>query len=90
MTTSDSKLPALIAFGLVALGIVLALATGITRGSILGGVIAALGVIPSCYGMWKGLQQETQTSLALSVLGVLASLGVGAILIVLRVVDWVR
>jgi hypothetical protein len=90
MTSSDSKLPALIAFGLVALGLVLALATGITRGSIVGGVVAALGVIPSCYGMWKGLQQETQTSLALAVIGVLVSLGVGGVLIVLRVIAWIR
>jgi hypothetical protein len=92
MTTSstDSKLPALVAYGLIAAGLVLALATGITRGSIAGGIIAALAVIPACYGMWKGLQQETQTSLALSVLAVLAALGVGGILIVLRVVDWIR
>jgi hypothetical protein len=87
---ADTRLPVLIAYGLIAAGVVLALATGITRGSIAGGVIAALAVIPACYGMWKGLQQETQTGLALSVLAVLAALGVGGILIVLRVVAWIR
>jgi hypothetical protein len=96
MTTSDStrgadsKLPALIAYGLIAAGVLIALATGITRGSIAGGVVAALAVIPACYGMWKGLQQETQTGLALSVLAVLAALGVGGVLIVLRVIAWIR
>lgn len=96
MTTSDSnrgadtRLPVLIAYGLIAAGVVLALATGITRGSVAGGAIAALAVIPACYGMWKGLQQETQTGLALSVLAVLAALGVGGVLIVLRVIDWIR
>jgi hypothetical protein len=87
---ADTRLPVLIAYGLIAAGVVLALAGGITRGSIAGGVIAALAVIPACYGMWKGLQQETQTGLALSVLAVLAALGVGGILIVLRVVDLIR
>jgi hypothetical protein len=38
--------------------------------------------------MWKGIQQETQTTLALSVASVLVTLGVAAALIVLRVVSF--
>ena len=53
-------------------------------------MIAALGAAPACYGMWKGIQQETQGTLAVSVMAVLASLGIGGVLIVLRVVDWLR
>jgi hypothetical protein len=87
---ADSKTPALVAFGLVVFGLVIAAVQGLTRGSIAGGVLAGLGVIPACYGMWKGIQQETQGTLATSVVAVLASLGVGALLIVLRVVDWIR
>ncbi|MDQ3369402.1 MAG: hypothetical protein M3680_28585 [Myxococcota bacterium] len=87
---ADSKTPAMVAFGLVVLGIAIAAVQGFTRGSILGGVIAASGAIPACYGMWKGIQQETQGTLAMSVSAVLVSLGVGAILILLRVVDWFR
>ncbi|MBA3819121.1 MAG: hypothetical protein H0X17_09540 [Deltaproteobacteria bacterium] len=87
---ADSKTPAMVAFGLVVLGIAIAAVQGFTRGSILGGVIAASGAIPACYGMWKGIQQETQGTLAMSVGAVLVSLGVGAILILLRVVDWFR
>jgi hypothetical protein len=86
---ADSKTPALVAFGLVVLGIIIAAVQGITHGSIAGGVIAALGAIPACYGMWKGIQQETQGTLAISVLAVLASLGVGGALIVLKVVHWI-
>ena len=71
-------------------GIVIAAAQGFTKGSIAGGVVAALGAIPACFGMWKGIQQETQGTLALSVTAVLASLGVGAVLIILRIVHWVR
>ncbi len=86
----DSKTPAMAAFGLVVLGLLIAALQGFTRGSIAGGIIAALGAIPACYGMWKGIQQETQATLALSVAGVLVSLAVGGLLIVLRVFDWLR
>ncbi len=89
-TSADSKTPAVIAFALVAIGIAIAAMQGITRGSIAGGVIAALGAVPACFGMWKGIQQETQTTLAMSVVAVVTSLGVGGILILLRVVDWFR
>jgi hypothetical protein len=87
---ADSKTPALVAFGLVVLGLMIAAVQGLTHGSILGGLIAASGAIPACFGMWKGIQQETQGTLATSVAAVLVSLGVGAILILLRVVDWFR
>jgi hypothetical protein len=83
----DTKTAALVAFVMVAVGIAIAAAQGLLHGSILGGVIAAAGAIPACFGMWKGIQQETQGTLALSVSAVLVSLAVGAILIVLRVVS---
>lgn len=87
---ADSKTPALIAFAMVVVGIAIAAAQGFVHGSILGGVIAALGAIPACYGMWKGIQQETQGTLALSVTAVLVTLVVGGLLIVLRVIHWLR
>jgi TRAP-type C4-dicarboxylate transport system permease small subunit len=40
--------------------------------------------------MWKGIQQETQGTLAISVGAVLVSLTVGAVLIVLRVIHWLH
>ena len=86
----DSKTPVFVALAAVAIGIVIAAVQGITHGSILGGVVAALGAIPACFGMWKGIQQETQGTLAMSVVAVLVSLGVGGVLILLRVVDWFR
>jgi len=87
---ADSKTPALAAFGLVVFGLIIAAVQGFTNGSIAGGVIAALGAIPACYGMWKGIQQETQGTLAISVVAVLVSLAAGGLLIVLRVVHWIR
>jgi hypothetical protein len=86
---SDSKAPALFAFGLVALGLVIAAVQGLTVGSVGGGVIALLGTIPACFGMWMGIQQETQGTLATSVIAVLVALAVGGTLIVLRIVHWV-
>ena len=76
----------LVAFGLVVAGLVIGLAGGISHGSIPGGIVAGLGTIPACVGMWKGIQKETQTTLAISVIAVLAALAVAALLIVLRVV----
>ncbi len=87
---ADSKTPALAAFGLVAFGLVIAAVQGFTHGSIAGGVIAGLGTVPACYGMWKGIQQETQGTLAVSVIAVLISIAVGGVLIILRVIDWIR
>lgn len=86
----DSKTPAMAAFGLVVLGLLIAAIQGFGGGSIAGGIIAALGAIPACYGMWKGIQQETQGTLAMSVTAVIVSLAVGGLLIVLRVIDWLR
>jgi hypothetical protein len=85
----DSKTPALAALAMVVLGLLIAAVQGISNGSIAGGIVAALGAAPACYGMWKGIQQETQTTLALSVGAVLLSLAVGAVLIILRVIHWV-
>jgi hypothetical protein len=92
MATSlaDSKTPAFVAFALVVFGLIIAAVQGLTHGSIAGGVIAALGAVPALFGMWKGIQQETQGTLAISVVAVLVSLGVGGLLILLRVVDWFR
>ena len=84
----DSKTPVVVAFVMVVAGIAIAAAQGIVHGSLVGGIIAAAGAIPACFGMWKGIQQETQGTLALSVTAVLVSLAVGAVLIVLCVVSW--
>ena len=86
----DTKTPVVVAFVMVVAGIAIAAAQGIVHGSLVGGIIAAAGAIPACFGMWKGIQQETQGTLALSVTAVLVSLAVGAVLIVLRVVSWLH
>lgn len=89
-SVAANKTPALVAFAMIALGVAIAAVQGLTSGSIAGGVIAALAAIPACYGMWKGIQQETQGTLALSVMAVLIALVFGGTLIVLRVIHWIR
>ena len=83
---ADSKTPALIAIALAVVGIIIAAAQGIQYGSLAGGI----GAIPACFGMWKGIQQETQGTLAISVGAVLIALAVGGVLIVLRVIHWIH
>jgi hypothetical protein len=87
---ADSKTPVFVALSLVVVGVVIAAASGLAHGSLLGGIIAAAGAIPACFGMWKGIQQETQGTLAMAVMAVLVSLAVGGALIVLRIIDLVR
>ena len=86
----DSKLPVAVSFALIAVGLVIGLLGGFTEGSIVGGIIAACGVIPAMVGLWKGIQQESQGTLAMSVVCVLVSLGVGGLLIILKIIDWLH
>ena len=86
---NDSKVPVVIAVVMIAAGLAIAAMNGVTHGSVGGGVLAASGAIPGVFGMWKGIQQETQSTLALSVAAVLAALAVGAVLIVLGAIHWV-
>jgi hypothetical protein len=88
-SSNDTKLPVFISMGLILLGLLAALIGGITKGSIVGGIVAAFGAVPACWGMWIGIQQKTQGTLVSSVLVFLAALAVAAILIALRVFHWV-
>jgi hypothetical protein len=76
--------------GFILFLVIIGLIGGFTEGSWAGGIIAGLGVIPAMIGLWKGVQQENQTTLGLSVVAVLISLGVGGLLIVLKLVDYLR
>ncbi|HYU15871.1 MAG TPA: hypothetical protein VEL05_07365 [Candidatus Acidoferrum sp.] len=91
MTSSTrTQAPLLLSLALIAAGVIIAAAGGLTSGSVLGGIVAALGAVPACYATWLGMQKDTQASLGLALLLLFASLGAGAILVLLRVVDWLR
>jgi hypothetical protein len=91
MTSSNrTQAPLLLSLALIAVGVIFAAVGGLSSGSVAGGVIAATGAVPACYAAWLGMQKETQGSLGMALLLVFASLGVGGILLLLRVVDWLR
>lgn len=88
MSASNTKLPNLAALLFVIIGLLIGAVGGIGNGSITGGIIAALGVIPACWGIWAGMQQKTQGALVWSILLLLLSLVVAGLLVLLRFVDW--
>lgn len=91
MSQPDTKLPNLAALFLIFVGLLIGLIGGFGSGSIAGGVVAGLGIIPACWSMWAGIQnKESQAGLLWGVLLFLTSAGVAGLLIVLKFVDWVR
>jgi len=84
-------MPNLVALGMVIVGIVIAaLGDGVLHGSLLGGFVAAAGLIPACYAAWKGTQQKEQGQMAGAIIMIFVSLGVAGALIVLRLIHYVR
>lgn len=90
MSAPDTKVPSLIAGGLLVAAIVIAAIGGFTEGSILGAVLAALGCIPALWGIVNGLQHQTQAAVAAPVILLFANIAVAGLLLVLKIIDWVR
>jgi hypothetical protein len=90
MADPKIKGPLLVCATLVIAGLLIAAIGGLTKGSIVGGVVAASGAIPAIYAAWKGMQQETQAGLAAALGALLVAVGVGGLLILLRIFDWFR
>lgn len=91
MSAPDTKLPNLAALLCIIIGLLIGLIGGIGSGSMAGGIIAGLGIIPACWSMWAGIQnKESQAGLLWGILLFLGAAGVAALLILLKLVDWVR
>lgn len=90
MSVPDAKLPNLAALSCVIIGLLIGLIGGLGSGSLTGGIIAGVGIVPACWGIWSGMQQKTQGSLVWSIMLLLASLGVAGLLILLAVVNVFR
>lgn len=84
MSSSFSRLSRLAALACVLAGLL----CGLLGRPIIGAEIAAIGVIPACYGMWMGIQAETQGALLRSILLCLLALGVAALLVVAALLGW--
>ena len=90
MSKANAQTPILISLAMVIAGVVIAAVGGISSGSILGGILAACGIIPAAWGAWAGMQQETQKSLAGALGMVFVSIGVGGLLLLLAIIDLIR
>ena len=82
----DSKTPVFVAAAFALVGLVIGLIASSGGVKIFAGLIAAGGAIPAMVGMWKGIQQEGQGTLAMSLLALLIALGVGLGLIIWGVI----
>jgi hypothetical protein len=86
----DSKTPVFIALACAALGLVLGIILHSGGGKLAAGLIAAGGAIPAAVGMWKGIQQQTQTTLASALGALILSLLVAAAMIIWAIIAFIR
>lgn len=84
MSPTFTRLFQLAALACVLVGIL----SGLFGHPIVGAEIAAIGIIPACYGMWLGIQSETQGALARSILLFLLALVAAALLVVAALLGW--
>jgi hypothetical protein len=84
MSSSSYKVSQFAALACVLAGIL----CGLLGRPIIGAEISAIGVIPACYGMWLGIQAETQGALLRSILLLLLALAVAALLVVAALLGW--
>jgi hypothetical protein len=84
MSAPNSKVPQLAALACIIAGLV----AGIAGVPITGAVIAAAGMLPACYGMWTGMQAETQGALARAIVLFVVALGVAGVLVVAGLLGW--
>jgi peptidoglycan biosynthesis protein MviN/MurJ (putative lipid II flippase) len=86
----DSKTPVFVALTFAATGIVFGLVFGSGGGKLFAAAIAAVGAVPAAVGMWKGIQQQGQSTLAGALGALLLSLGVALVMIVWAVIVFWR
>jgi len=86
----DSKTPIFVAVALAVVGLLLGVILSSGGGKLVAGLIAATGAVPAGVGMWKGIQQQTQSSLAMALGALLFSLAVAAAMIVWAIIQFVR
>jgi len=86
----DSRTSVYVAVAFALAGLVLGVAMSSGGGKLAAGIVAAIGAIPAGVGMWKGIQQQTQTTLAMALGALLLALGVAAAMIIWAIIQFVR
>lgn len=88
MSTSDRKVVLFLAMACSVAGLIIAaVGEGIPSGSWPGAVCAAVGIPLSLYGIWIGVQRQTQTFLAMGVCTLLLSVGATSLLVIMKLID---
>lgn len=87
MADTPSRTATYVGLALVVAAIVAGAVQGFS-GSVLGAVLALAAVIPAAIGMWKGVQEKTQTGLGMAIGVFILALGTAGVLGVLKIVDW--
>ncbi len=67
MADGPSRTPTMVGLALVVAALVIAAIEGFSGGSVIGAIVALAAVPASAIGMWKGIQEKTQTGLAMAI-----------------------
>jgi hypothetical protein len=78
----------MVSLSLFVVALVVALVGGFGSGSLLAVLIASAGAVVAGWGTWKGMQAETNTGAAFSILLLLANLGLAGLMLVLKIIHW--
>lgn len=87
--TQLGKAPPVVSIFMVLAGVLIAILGKLGAAAIIGGVIALLGMLPASMGLWTGIQQKTQTTLAFSILMLFVCLGAGILLMAISIFGWI-
>ena len=89
MAKGPSTTPTFVSLALVAAALVVSAIGGFSEGSLVGAALALAAVVPAAIGTWKGMQEETQGSMAFALVALCIALGVAGLLAVLKIVAWI-
>ena len=76
----------MLSLGLLVASLVVAMVGGFMSGSVLAALIALAGAAVAGWGVWKGMQAETQTGAAFSIILLLANVGFACLTLLLRII----
>lgn len=87
---SNAMIPLMATLAFVIAGLIIGAIGGFGNGSIAGGLVAGAGIVPACWAIWAGFQQESQGPALFGILLFLFALAASGLMILLRFVDWLR
>jgi hypothetical protein len=76
----------IVSSGLLAAALIVAVVGGFVSGSLLAGLVALAGAVVAGWGVWKGMQAETQTGAALSIVLLLVNVAFAGLMLLLKLV----